>query len=158
MTKIRYLQFATACLLTVIGSAAADEASLAERVAELEAAAKGPGLLQRMAEHDVIISGSGAVAFFSGDARSGFSEDAFRVDEARLFIDARLMPNAFFFSELVIQERQTDQTQVGVGELYIDWENPLARHLGKDRLNLRFGHTHVALALGELLQIGIEIG
>jgi hypothetical protein len=137
-------------------AAAAEEPSLAERIAQLEAQASRPGMLDRMAERDVLISGSGAAAFFAGDAESTYAEDGFRIDEARLFIDARLLPNAFFFCELVLLEREANDPNVHIGEVYIDWENPFAQFLGERHLNIRFGRFDIPFGDEYLLRDPID--
>jgi hypothetical protein len=147
------------CLLNqteVLAGQATTEAALAERITQLEAQAARPGILDRMAERDVLISGSGAAAFFSGDAENPFSEDEFRIDEARVFIDARLLPNAFFFGELMLTQRESKNKNVTIGELYIDWENPFTHLLGKRHLNFRFGRFDIPFGEEYLLRDPID--
>lgn len=87
----------------------------------------------------VHISGEAGIAFFAGESNTQFPNEEFRVDEARLFVEAEVARDIYFFSSLFLVNRDMDNENVFVGELYIDWENPFGLE-GFDRLvNLRAG-------------------
>ena len=91
----------------------------------------------------VSIGGEGAVALFSGQANSAFPETQFRVDEAKLFFEAPIWGDVYFFSELNLATREDDDIDLNLGELYLDWED-LSKLWGEQRqLNLRIGRIDI---------------
>src|ERR1017187_8737286 len=50
----------------------------------------------------IILSGEGGLAFFESGSDGQFPNAEFRVDEARLFLDAQVFDNVYFFTELNI--------------------------------------------------------
>lgn len=92
--------------------------------------------------NNVVISGEGAAGFFETGKNGEFPNAAFRVDEARLFIDALIWDDVFFYGEVDLQTREESDEGLYLGELYLQWEN-LAKYWGMDELaNLRVGQFY----------------
>ena len=103
----------------------------------------------------VNLSGEGAVAFFNSGHNGLFPNSEFRVDEAKLFVDAEVMNNVYFFTELNLFQRELDDT-VRAGELYLDVEN-LSRLWDKDnQLNLRVGRLDIPFGEEYLMRDAID--
>jgi hypothetical protein len=92
----------------------------------------------------VRLSGEGAAGFFHSQSRGQFPNSEFRVDEAKLFVEAPLWDEAYFFGELNLFSRETLYTSdMYVGELFVDFEN-ISRLWKQDRqLNLRLGRFDI---------------
>jgi len=87
----------------------------------------------------VHISGEGAAGFFHSGDDGQFPEGEFRVDEAKLFVEAPIWRDIYFFSEVNIFIREEGSFNLRAGELYLDVEN-LSRLWKKDeQVNLRVG-------------------
>lgn len=96
----------------------------------------------RMGEN-VIVSGEGAVTYWDTQGRGRYPHNEFRVDEARLFLDAQLHDHAFFYVELNLTEREGFDDQARIGELYVDLED-LSRWWGREYpLTLRAGRMDI---------------
>ena len=91
----------------------------------------------------VNLSAEGAVAFFK-TGNQGFAPNSeFRVDEARLFIDAPVWKNVYFSSDIDLATRENTDTQINLGELYLDFED-VSQLWGKDgQLNVRAGRMFI---------------
>jgi hypothetical protein len=91
----------------------------------------------------VQITGEGAVGFFKTGSQGVFPNDEFRVDEARLFFDAPVWGNAYFFAEVNLATREASDVDLHLGELYLDVED-VSQLWGCDRqLNLRAGRMDI---------------
>jgi hypothetical protein len=87
----------------------------------------------------VHLSGEGAVAFFHSDKKGLYPNSEFRVDEAKVFIDAPVWKDVYFFAELNLQTHEKDSLGLEVGEIYLDFED-VSKLWGKERqLNVRAG-------------------
>ncbi len=91
---------------------------------------------------NVIVSGEGGVGFFDSQRNGQFPHDDLRVDEARLFLDAQLMDDIYFYSEIDFRTRETIDDGTYLGEMYLDFEN-LSKFWGADNLlNFRAGQLY----------------
>jgi hypothetical protein len=91
----------------------------------------------------VALSGEGGLAFFYSQPGGQTPNPEFRIDEARLFIDAPVWDDVFFYSEVDLATRESSSLNLQVGELYLDFEN-LSRLWNCDRLlNLRVGRFYI---------------
>ncbi len=89
------------------------------------------------------LGGDGAVAFFNSQAHGQFASSDFRVDEARLFLEAPIWNEVYLYSELLLYQREEPDLSLRAGEFYLDAEN-LSRLWGQDRqLNLRAGRLNI---------------
>ena len=93
--------------------------------------------------HNVHISGEGAVAFFHSDKNGSFPNSEFRVDEAKLFVEAPVWQDVYFYSELDLATHENDTLNLQLGELYLDFED-VSKLWGKERqLNVRVGRMYI---------------
>lgn len=92
---------------------------------------------------NVHIGGEGGVAFFHSDKRGLFPNSEFRVDEAKLFVEAPVGGDVYFFGELNLATRENDDLGLKLGELYLDFED-VSKLWGQTRqLNLRAGRFDI---------------
>jgi len=91
----------------------------------------------------VNLSAEGGLAFFNTGS-GGFAPDSdFRVDEARLFVEAPIWDEVYFYSDIDLATRENTGTQLFLGELYLDAED-VSRLWGQDgQLNVRAGRMFV---------------
>ena len=91
----------------------------------------------------VHISGEGGVAFFDTSDEGAFPNSEFRVDEAKLFVEAPIWDDVYFFSELNLAQREQDDLNLDLGELYLDFED-VSKLWGQERqLNIRAGRIDI---------------
>ena len=95
------------------------------------------------------ISGEAGIAFHSGGANTNFPNNEFRVDEARVFIEAQVANTVYLFSELELFSRETNNPDIQLGELYVEVENLItvdnldrAVNLRAGRLDIPFGEEY----------------
>ena len=89
------------------------------------------------------ISGEGAVGFFHTGSKGVFPNAEFRVDEAKLFVEAPIWEDVYFYTELDLARREDTELDLSVGELYLDFES-ISKLWNQDRmLNLRIGRLNV---------------
>lgn len=91
----------------------------------------------------VNISGEGGVAFFHSGSKGQFPNSEFRVDEAKLFIEAPIWGNVYFFTELNLAQRESEDLDLRVGEFYLDFENLFGLEENPRLVNLRLGRLDV---------------
>ena len=105
---------------------------------------------------NVNLSAEGGVAFFN-TGREGFSPDAdFRVDEARLFVEAPVWKEVYFQGEADLATRENDSLGVNMGELYLDAQD-LSDLWGRDgQLNLRAGRMYIPFGEEYLSRYAID--
>jgi hypothetical protein len=91
----------------------------------------------------VNLSAEGGVAFFNTGSDGFAPHSDFRVDEARLFVEAPIWDSVYFFSDIDLATRENNDTQLYLGELYLDCED--VSHLwGQDgQLNVRAGRMFI---------------
>jgi hypothetical protein len=91
----------------------------------------------------VNLSGEGGVAFFD-TGRDGFAPQSdFRVDEARLYLDAPIWKEVYFHSEVDLATRENVNLNVQLNELYLDAQD-ISQLWGQDnQLNFRAGRIDV---------------
>jgi FtsZ-binding cell division protein ZapB len=91
----------------------------------------------------VIISGEGAAGLFDTQSAGKYPNAAFLVDEARLFLDAPVWQDVYFYAEVDLQTREEPDLGVYLGELYLQWEN-LGQYWNHDQmLNVRLGQFYI---------------
>lgn len=91
----------------------------------------------------LIISGRGAAAFFSSEENGAYPNDEFRIDEARLRLEAKLGADAYFFTEVNLADRDDDREETWLGDLYVDIENIGQFWDAELPLNVRFGRFDI---------------
>jgi len=91
----------------------------------------------------VNISGEGGVAFFNTGSEGSTPDSTFRVDEARLFLEAPVWNEVYFYSEVDLATRENTDLNLKLGELYLDFED-VSQLWGHDRqLNIRAGNLDI---------------
>ena len=89
------------------------------------------------------LSGEGAVGVFSSQSDGKYSHTDFRADEARLFVEAPIWNDVYFYGELDLATPENDGVNAAMGELYVDFEN-VSQLWGADRmLNVRVGNLYI---------------
>jgi FtsZ-binding cell division protein ZapB len=107
---------------------------------------------------NVVISGEGAAGFFDTQSNGKYPNGAFRVDEARLFVDAPIWNDVYFYGEVDLQTREetVDDPGIYLGELYLQWEN-LSKYWNQDDLvNLRIGQFYIPFGEEYLNRFAID--
>lgn len=89
----------------------------------------------------LVVSGVAGLAFFDSGSQGQYPHAEFRVDEAKLFFEAPVWTDTYFFAELDLILRE--QEEIYLGELYVDFERA-GRAFGWERaLNLRVGRFNL---------------
>lgn len=95
------------------------------------------------------LSGEASIGYFDGGKNSWAPTAEFRVDDARLFVEASVWKNIFLYGALEITTREANDEYFHVGEFYVDFEDlwrgnrnhSLALRAG--RMNLPFGEEYL---------------
>ena len=87
-------------------------------------------------EQAVRISAEVGFAFFMSGSDGNFANGEFRVDDAKVFLEAPVWKNVFFHSELDLITREASDNGFHLGEIYADVEDL------PGGLSLRFGRTY----------------
>jgi hypothetical protein len=104
----------------------------------------------------VDITGEGGVAFFSSQPSGAFSHSTFRIDEARLFLEAPVWDDVYFFTELDLASRESTSLALNVGELYLDFED-VSKLWGREQmLNIRAGQFYIPFGEEYLSRFAID--
>ena len=102
---------------------------LQENVANITAPVAAPSSAYQR-DNEVRISGEAGLTFFSTGSAGSFPKSTFRVDDARLFIEAPVMRDVYFYSELALATREEQEAYFQLGEIYVDFENVSGRFGG----------------------------
>ena len=98
----------------------------------------------------VRLSGEVGVGFFKSGNDGNQTNSEFRVDDARIFVEAPVWQNVYFFGGLELTTREAGDEYFHVGELYVDVENLWSSgrehtlSLRAGRMNLPFGEEYQA--------------
>jgi hypothetical protein len=85
----------------------------------------------------------GGLAFFRSESAGPARHAEFRVDEARLFVEANVWKDVYVFSEINLTTREDQDFFLQAGELYVDFED-VSRLWNRERqLNLRIGRMDI---------------
>jgi hypothetical protein len=103
-------------------------------------------------ENEVRIAGETGVAFFHTGSEGQFPKDEFRVDDPMISIEAPVMKDVYFFSELKLLTRETNVENFQLGELYVDFENLSAKWGQPGLLSLRAGRINIPFGEEYLLR------
>lgn len=104
----------------------------------------------------VHISGEGGVAFFH-TGKDGFAPHSeFRVDEARVFLEAPIWENVYFYSDIDFATRESTGLSTQLGELYLDFED-VSQLWGKNgQANIRAGRINCPFGEEYLTRYAME--
>jgi hypothetical protein len=94
----------------------------------------------------VRLSGEGAAGFFHSGGRGQFPNAEFRVDEAKVFVEAPIWGDVYFFGELNLFTRETlYNSDLFAGEVYLDVENISRLWDQESQVNLRLGRFDIPI-------------
>jgi hypothetical protein len=111
--------------------------------AEAEGTSPPPEKAGGLSVGNVVISGEGAAGFFETGKNGIYPNAPFRVDEARLFFDAPVWEDVYFYGQVDLITPQSPDNGLYLGELYLQFEN-LAKHWDMDQLlNARVGQFYI---------------
>ena len=89
------------------------------------------------------LSGEAGAAFFQSGRDGQYPHGEFRIDEAKLFVDAEVFDNAFFYTELNLTQRESPDEFLSLGEIYFEIED-VSRFWGQPhQLNVRVGRMDI---------------
>lgn len=101
----------------------------------------GPGASAPAAgrAHEIRVSGQVGMAYFKTGSAGQFPNGEFRLDDAKVILEAPVAKNVYVTTGLDLQTRETSDENLHLGEFYVDFENVLGTW-GHDRLlNVRAG-------------------
>jgi len=90
-----------------------------------------------------VLSGEGGVGFQKTGSEGFSPNSSFTVEEARLFLDAPVWKDVYFFSEVDLATPENNSAQVNLNELYVDFENVSQLWGRDDQLNVRVGKLDI---------------
>ena len=91
----------------------------------------------------VNLGAEGGLAYFDTGADGFAPNSEFRVDEARVFLDAPVWEDVYFYGELNLATRENTDLYTQLGQLYLDFED-VSKLWGHDaQLNVRAGRIEV---------------
>jgi hypothetical protein len=103
----------------------------------------------------VNISGQVAAGFFNTGREGMYPNGEFRLDEARLFLDAQAWNDVYAYVELNAMTRESGDDGLRLGEAYIDFERIVKWHGLDSLLNVRLGRFYTPF--GEEYQVRYPI-
>lgn len=126
--------------------------ALAQKVRQLETGSAGEKAPEKKSGFNlssVNLGLEGGVAFFNTGS-SGFApESEFRVDEARLFLEAPVWQEVYFYGEVDLATRENADLGLYLNELYLDvqdvsqlWHRDSQLNIRAGRLNIPFGEEY----------------
>lgn len=105
----------------------------------------------RRSTGSVIVSGEVGLGFFDSESAGQFPNAEFRVDEAKLFVEAVVWEDVYAFFGVDVVTRESYDEYLHVGELYVDFENVLARWSKDSQVTFRAGRFNIPF--GEEYQV-----
>jgi hypothetical protein len=94
-------------------------------------------------DREIRLSAEMGMAFFHTGREGRFPEGEFRVDDPVIALEAPVLKNVYFFSELRLLPRETNEENFELGEIYLDFENVSAAWGRPGWLNLRAGRINI---------------
>jgi len=104
----------------------------------------------------VDLSGEGGIALFNTGSEGLAPNPEFLVDEARLFIQAPVWKEVYFYGDVDLATRENMDTQVYLGELYLDFEDVSQLWGHDDQLNVRAGRMDIPFGEEYLTRYAID--
>jgi len=91
----------------------------------------------------VNLSGEGGVALFKTGSEGFAPQSDFRVDEARLFVEAPIWQEVYFYGDVDLATRENNNLNTQLGELYLDFQD-VSQLWGRDnQFNIRAGRMNI---------------
>jgi hypothetical protein len=91
----------------------------------------------------VVIGGEGGAGYSITGAKGFAPNGEFRVNDARLFVDAPVWDDVYFHGEMVLAYPGQSDRQLELGELYADFESISKLWNQDDQLNARVGQMYI---------------
>ena len=104
----------------------------------------------------VDISGEGGLAFFESQSKGQTPNSEFRIDEARLFVEAPIWDQVYFYTELNLATREENDLALRFGELYLDFEGVSRLWNSERTLNIRAGRFYIPFGEEYLQRFAID--
>ncbi len=103
------------------------------------------------------LSAEGGVSYLdTTTAKSASPAGEFRVDEAKVFLEAPIWKNVYFFSEWDLVIHEANDEFFHLGELYLDVENVLKYWTDQEYLSLRVGRIDIPFGEEYLVRDAID--
>jgi hypothetical protein len=104
----------------------------------------------------VNVSGEGGAGFFNSGSEGFAPHSEFRVDEARLFVEAPVWNEVYFYGEADGATRENTDLNFKLGELYLDFQDA-SQLWGKDnQFNIRAGRMNIPFGEEYLTRYAID--
>jgi hypothetical protein len=137
---------------------------LNRKVSNLEATQAGEGGAGQPAKETfpgfnrVILGGEGGVGYAITGPEGAAPNGKFRVDDARLFIEAPLWTDIYFYGEVVLAtaSQQSYDSSVELGEIYLEFENVSKLWHQDNQLNARLGQMYIPFGEEYLVRNAID--
>ena len=160
--EVRLLREANALLQKQVKQQGAQLDTLNQKVNNLEAARQIEGGNDKpLPEHraglnQVSLGVEGGVGY-AGTGPDGFAPNGqFNVDEARLFLEAPVWDDVYFFGEVVLAYPENPGAPTELGELYVEFENLSKLWQQDDQLNARLGQMYTPFGEEYLVRNAID--
>lgn len=89
------------------------------------------------------VSAEAALTFFRTGREGQYPSGAFRADDPTVMFEAPVRKGVYFYTELKLLPRETNEENFQLGEIYVDFESVLARWGQPDLLNIRAGRLNI---------------
>jgi hypothetical protein len=104
----------------------------------------------------VVLGGEGGVGFSKTGPQGFAPNSSFTVEEARLFLEAPVWKDVYFYTEVDLATPENNNTQVFLGELYVDFQDVSQLWGRDDQLNIRAGRMNVPFGEEYLTRYAID--
>jgi hypothetical protein len=101
------------------------------------------------------LSGEASIGYFDSQAHGLWPNSEFRVDDARIFLEAPIWKNVYVFGGLELTTREASDEYFHLGELYVDVED-LWRADRTHTLSLRAGRMNIPFGTEYLVRNAID--
>jgi hypothetical protein len=88
-------------------------------------------------------SGEAGAGFFDTGPEGAFPNSEFRLDEAKLFVEAQVVEDVYVFGEIDLLTRENQDENISIGEVYVEFENISKLWNRENILNVRAGRFDI---------------
>jgi hypothetical protein len=118
-----------------------DLRGLRDEVASVPSARTAPSPAARGRENVVRISAEAGLSFFRTGREGQFPNSEFRADDPMIALETPVWRDTYFYTELKLLPRETNEEKFQIGEMYVDFEDVLP--LAPGLLNVRLGRLDI---------------